>query len=75
MSLNDVKLNTECIVKRIDIDDEKTKIRLMELGLIEGARVLLKHKSLKKKTLLLVLNSCCFTIKDSIASGIMVKYA
>ena len=75
MSLNDVKLNTDCVIKSVDIEDEKTKIRLMELGLIEGAIVKVSRRSVLKKTLLIIFNSSCFTLKDNLAREIVVKYA
>ena len=75
MNLNKVKLNTQCVVKSINITDEKTKIRLMELGLIEGANIVVKNKSVLKKTLLIIINSCCFTLKSNLAEGVIVNYA
>ncbi len=75
MSLNDVKLNTNCVVKTINIKDEKIKFRLMELGLIEGCVVQVNRKSVLKKTLLIIFNSTYFTLKDNIAKEVVVKYA
>ena len=75
MSLNDVKLNTNCVVKAVNIKDEKTKIRLMELGLIEGTIVKVNRRSVLKKTLLIVFNSNYFTLKDNLACEIVVNYA
>lgn len=75
MSLSDAKLNTNCIIKSIDIKDEKTKIRLMELGLVEGSVVQVSRRSVLKKTLLIIFNASCFTIKDNLAREIMVNYA
>lgn len=75
MSLNEVKLNTPCLVKQINNLDEKTKIRLMELGLVENTKIFVKTKSIFKKTLLVVFNNSCFTIKDDVASAIVVNYA
>lgn len=75
MSLYEVKLNTVCKIKFLDITDEKTKIRLMELGLVEGTKIYVKHKSILKHTLLVVFNYSCFTLKDNIAKNIMVNYA
>lgn len=74
MSLNEVKLNTPCLVKQITNLDEKTKIRLMELGIVENTKILVKTKSVFKKTLLVVFNNSCFTIKDDVASAIVVNY-
>ena len=75
MSLSDVKLNTDCVIKSINIKDEKIKIRLMELGLIEGAIVQVNRRSVLKKTLLIIFNLTCFTLKDNLAKEIVVKYA
>ncbi|MBO5954381.1 MAG: ferrous iron transport protein A [Clostridia bacterium] len=75
MSLSDVKLNTNCVVKSVNIKDEKTKIRLMELGLIEGSIVQVNRHSVLKKTLLIVFNSNYFTLKDNLAREIVVNYA
>ena len=74
MSLYEVKLNTFCKIKSIEVEDEKTKIRLMELGLVEGTEIYVKNKSILKKTLLVVFNSSCFTIKDNVSKSIMVIY-
>ena len=75
MNLNEVKLNTNYIVRAVNIKNRKTQIRLMELGLVNGAVVQVNKKSIFKKTLLIILNSCCFTLKDNIASDIVVEYA
>ena len=75
MSLFEAKLNTDCKVQEINILDEHTKIRLMELGLIVGERVKVKKRSTLKKTLLIVFNSTCFTLKENIAREIQVNYA
>ena len=75
MNLLEAKLNTVCKVQEIKILDEQTKIRLMELGLIEGENVLVKKKSVFKNTLLIVFNSSCFTLKDNIAREVIVTYA
>lgn len=75
MSLNDVKLNCTSIIKEINIDNYQTKIRLMELGLNVGTRVIVKHKSLLKKTLLVAFENSCFTLKENFARNIVVEYA
>lgn len=74
MSLNEVKLNTNCVVRTVNLKNQKIQIRLMELGLINGAIVQVNRKSVFKKTLLVILNSCCFTLKSNIASEIVVEY-
>ncbi len=73
MSLNNVKLNTPCIIKEINVE-EKTKLRLMELGLINGAVITVKNKSVLKHTLLVAFNYSCFTLKDNLAQLIEVNY-
>lgn len=75
MSLSEVKLNTKCIVKTVNIKNEKTKIRLMELGIIEGCEIWVNKKSILKKTLLIIFAQTCFTLKDNLAKEIEVKYA
>ena len=63
------------MVKTIDVKDEKTKVRLMELGLINGCVVQVKRKSVLKETLLIVFNSNYFTLKANLAKEIVVNYA
>ena len=75
MNLFEVKLHTNCVIKEVNIAEEKTKIRLMELGMIEGVQVQVIKKSILKKTLLVVFNSTCFTLKDNLARNILVNYA
>lgn len=75
MNLNETKLNADAVVSEIDISDEKIKFRLMELGLNIGTRVRVKNRSMTKKTLLIIFNASCFTIKDEVAKGIKVVYA
>ena len=75
MNLNDVKLNTKCVIKSVDVKNEKIKIRLMELGLIEGCEIFVCQKSVLKKTLLIIFCSTCFTLKENIAKEIEVVYA
>lgn len=75
MVLSEVKLNTNCVVKNINISDELTKIRIMELGIVCNTKIMVKHKSMLKKTLLVAFNNSCFTIKENIAKQIEVLYA
>ena len=62
------------MVRTVNLKNQKIQIRLMELGLINGAIVQVNRKSVFKKTLLVILNSCCFTLKSNIASEIVVEY-
>ena len=74
MNLFEAKLRKRCKIKGVEIDDLKTKTRLMELGLIVGANVEVFKKSLMKKTLLIFLNSSCFTLKENLAKQVEVDY-
>ena len=75
MTLNEVKANTKCFVKEINIFDEPTKIRIMELGVVPNVKISIIKKSLLKKTLLIAFASSLFTIKSSMAQSIVVEYA
>lgn len=75
MSLSEVKLNAQAVIKEINIADTKIKIRLMELGLNIGTKIIVKNKSIMKKTMLVVFNATCFTLKDNLAKEIVVNYA
>lgn len=74
MNLTDVKIGAECIIKSVDIADHKNKIRLMELGLVNGAKVKVKNKSVFKHTLLIIFNMSSFTLKDNLAKEVQVEY-
>lgn len=73
MTLVEAKLNTNLIVKNINTD-EKTKLRLMELGLLVGNKIIVKKRSGLKRTLLVVFSDACFTINAEIAQSIEVCY-
>ncbi len=75
MSLSEIKLNAPAVVKEINIIDKKIKFRLMELGLNVGTKILVKNRSVMKRTLLVVFNSSCFTLKENLARDIVVNYA
>ena len=75
MSLSEIKLNVEAVVKEINIIDRKIKIRLMELGLNVGTKILVKNRNVMKRTMLVVFNSSCFTLKENLARNILVNYA
>ena len=74
MNLFEAKLRKKCKIKNVNIEDFKTKTRLMELGLICGGRVEIFKKSLLKKTMLIFLNSCCFTLNEKFAKQVEVEY-
>ena len=74
MNLFEARVRKKCKIKNVKIDDFKSKIRLMELGLTVGAQVEVFKKSLMKQTLLIFLNSCCFTLKENFAKQVEVEY-
>lgn len=74
MNLFEVEYNKKCKVLNVEIEDFKTKIRLMELGLFVGQVVMVKRKSILRKTLLIFFNSCCFTLKENFAKQVAVQY-
>lgn len=75
MSLSEVKLNVPTIIKEINILDMKIKIRLMELGLNIGTKIIVKNRSIMKRTMLIVFNFSCFVLKENLAKEIVVNYA
>ena len=75
MKLSEVELNKVCEIKSVDVENEKTKIRLMELGLVLGCKIRIEKKSIFKKTLLIIFCATCFTLKTNLAEQIEVCYA
>ena len=75
MNLLEVKNNTICVVKCVNIAHEQTKLRILELGLVSGVHVVVKAKSIFKHTLLIAFANSCFTLKDNLAKQIEVEYA
>ena len=73
MTLFEAKPNANLKVKNINLDN-KEKLRLMELGLIDNSIVKVKKKSMLKKTLLIVFSNSCFTISADMAKHIEVVY-
>ncbi|MBR4998916.1 MAG: ferrous iron transport protein A, partial [Clostridia bacterium] len=67
MKLSEVELKKPCVIKSVDIQNEKIKIRLMELGLVNGCRIRIEKKSIFKQTLLIVFCATCFTLKTNLA--------
>ena len=75
MKLSEVKINKTCLVKSINILDEQTKFRILELGVNVNTKILVKHKSVFNKTFLIIFNNSCFTIGKNLAQSIEVEYA
>ena len=74
MLLVEAKINTNLIVKNI-YAEEKEKLRLTELGLISGTNIVVKHKSVMKKNLLIHFENSCFVLGCDLAKKIEVNYA
>ena len=75
MKLSSVELKRKYVIESVETFDFKTKIRLMELGLVPGTSLYVKNRSILKKTLIVVFASSCFSISSKHAENIMVKYA
>ena len=75
MKLSEAKINKICVIKSVDVANEKTRVRLMELGLTSGCKIRVEKKSIFKKTLLIIFCSTCFTLKTNFAEQIEVCYA
>ena len=74
MNLSDVEIDKNCVIKSVDLLDEQIKFRIMELGIISNTKILVKHKSIFKKTFVIIFNNSCFTISKNIANRIEVEY-
>lgn len=66
-------INKEVIIKKINILDEKYNIRLQELGLYEGAKIVLLNFSPLKQTMLVKIFNSVFAIKSDVANLIEVE--
>ena len=74
MNLNEVNINKVCEVKSVNIENEILNLRILELGIISGTKITIKHKSLLKKTLLIAFNNSCFSINENLYKNIEVEY-
>lgn len=74
MNLNDCVLNANCKIINIDMDDQKLKFRLQEIGFFRGSVIKVLKKSALKKTLLVKVLNSCFAIKQNMALKIQVEY-
>lgn len=74
MRLVDVKINRNCVIKNIDIEEMTLRLRILELGLVPNTKIYVKNISLLKKTLLVVFAHSCFSLSSKIASKILVDY-
>lgn len=74
MTLQNCDLKKYCKITKVDIDNEKLKLRLYEVGFFVGARVMVLNKSCFKQTLLVKVLDSCFAIKSNMAESIEVEY-
>ena len=75
MTIYDCNKNEECFVKQVNINDDKLKIRLYEIGFFVGSPIKVLNKSFLNKTLLVGVLDSCFVIKADVAKMIEVDYA
>ena len=73
MNLVDVNVNEYAVITKMNIEDFKFKTRLQELGLYEGAEImLLKFSPLKETCLVKIFNSV-LAIKSEVLNQIEVR--
>ena len=74
MTLNECKKNILYKIDSVNIEDEKLKLRLYEIGFFVGSQVQVLNISALKKTMLVHVLDSCFAIKTNIAKHIEVEY-
>lgn len=74
MNLGQAEINKTVIITDVLVNDFKTKIRLMELGLVKNTKIKTIKNSILKKNLLIVFSNSCFTLSIDLAKDIMVEY-
>lgn len=74
MTLLNCELNKKCKIISLNVEDEKLKIHLMEIGFFKFNIVSVSKRSVLKKTLLVDVLDSCFAIKDDMAKLIEVEY-
>lgn len=74
MTMDRCKKNTLYKILNVNIDDEKLKLRLYEIGFFAGSDVQVLNVSVLKNTLLVHVLDSCFAIKANIAKCIEVEY-
>lgn len=73
MNLSQAKLNHVYEIVSVNINNEKLKLRLEELGMFQGEKVEVKKFSVLKKTMLIRIFNSLFTLKVQIAKNIIIK--
>ena len=72
MSIYDCNKNEEYFIKQVNINDDKLKLRLYEIGFFVGSKIKVLNKSFLNKTLLVYVLDSCFAIKGEVAKLIEV---
>ena len=75
MTIYDCNKNETYTIKQLNIEDEKLKLRLYEIGFFVGSIVKVLNKSFLNKTLLVRVLDSCFAIKGEVAKLIEVDNA
>ena len=75
MTICDCNKNQEYYIKQLNIEDDKLKLRLYEIGFFVGSKIKILNKSFLNKTLLINVLDSCFAIKADVAKLIEVDYA
>lgn len=73
MKLNEIKINQPVIIKNLNIENNKLKMRLGELGLFEKSEIIIKKYSPLKQTIILQIFNSLFALKTNIAKMIEVE--
>ncbi len=73
MILSNAKLNTKYKILSIKVCDSKINLRLQELGMYNGAIVVVHKFSPLKKTILIQIFKSLFAMKTDIAKNILVE--
>lgn len=74
MNLYECEKNKLCKIISVNIDDNKTKLRLYEVGFFEDGEVKVLNRTFARKTMLVSVLDSCFVIKSDVAKNIEVKY-
>lgn len=74
MKLSECKINKDCEIINLNIDDEKLKLHLAEIGFYPTNIISILKYSIFKKTLLVKVLDSCFAIKINIAKLVEVEY-
>ena len=72
MTMYDCKKNKQYIIKQVNVEDDKLKTRLYEIGFFVDSQIQIVNQSFLKKTLLVYVLDSCFAIKGEIAKLIEV---